>query len=69
MKIVKELVFNFMRDNKMTYVYILMYCVILFLEVIVASRLYIKFFDNNIDKVFGKIVRDVCILWITLYIL
>lgn len=69
MKFLNNLIFNYLKSHKTVFLFTLIHFISLFLEVIISSKLYIKFFDKNISKTFNSVVQMICLLWISIYIL
>lgn len=67
--IIKGLLVKFLSTHKIVYLYIFLSCISVFLQVIVSSMLYRKFLDKNISDHFYKLIKQICTLWITMFII
>ena len=66
---IKELFLKFIRQNNTFYIYSFICSISYILQVFGSSIVYKKFFDKNISHHFDKVFKQVCILWISLFIL
>jgi ABC-type multidrug transport system fused ATPase/permease subunit len=67
--IIKGLFLKFIKSNKIVYFFIFLSCIIMFLQVIISSIIYRKFLDKNIKENFQKLIKQICLLWISIFIL
>jgi ABC-type multidrug transport system fused ATPase/permease subunit len=69
MKFLCDLIYNYLNNNKSIFLFILINFLSLFLEVIVSSKIYVKFFEKDIMKKFNQVIYMICTVWISIYIL
>lgn len=67
--IIKGLLLKFLSTHKIVYLYIFLSCISVFLQVIISSMLYRKFLDKNISEHFYELIKQICTLWITMFII
>lgn len=66
---IKHLFLKFIRQNSTFYIYSFICSLSYILQVFGSSIVYKKFFDKNISHHFDRVFKQVCILWISLFIL
>lgn len=66
---IKRLFIKFAKDNPTFYLYLFICCLSYLLQVFGSSYVYKKFFNKDISHNFDKVFKQVCMLWISLFIL
>lgn len=66
---IKRLFLKFAKDNPTFYLYLFICCLSYLLQVFGSSYVYKKFFNKDISHNFDKVFKQVCMLWISLFIL
>lgn len=66
---IKRLFIKFAKDNPTFYLYLFICCLSYLLQVFGSSYIYKKFFNKDISHNFDKVFKQVCMLWISLFIL
>lgn len=66
---IKGLLLKFLNTNKIVYLYIFLSCISMFLQVIVSTLIYRKFLDKNVKEKFNELIKQICILWISMFII
>ena len=66
---IKHLLLKFIRKNNTFYIYSFICSLSYILQVFGSSMVYKKFFEKNISHHFDSVFKQVCILWISLFIL
>lgn len=66
---IKHLFLKFISQNNKFYIYSFICSISYLLQVFGSSMVYKKFFDKNISHHFDRVFKQVCILWISLFIL
>lgn len=66
---IKGLFYNFIKNNSIFYLYIMICCLSYIIQVFGSSQVYKKFFSSNITKNFDSVFNQICILWISIFIL
>lgn len=67
--IIKGLFLKFISSNKIVYLYVFLSFISMFLQVIVSSVIYRKFLDKHIKENFEKLIKEICILWISMFVI
>ena len=67
--IIKGLLLKFLSANKIVYLYLFLSCVSMFLQVIVSTLVYRKFLDKNIKEKFNSLIKKICILWVSMFVI
>ena len=67
--IIKGLLLKFLSTNKIVYLYVFLSCISMFLQVIVSTLIYRKFLEKNIKENFYKLIKQICILWISMFVI
>jgi ABC-type multidrug transport system fused ATPase/permease subunit len=66
---IKGLFYNFIKDNHIFYLYLIICSISYILQVFGSSYVYKKFFSKDISKNFDNVFKQICILWISIFIL
>lgn len=67
--IIKGLLLKFLSTNKIVYLYLFLSCISMFLQVIVSTLIYRKFLEKNIKERFNSLIKQICILWISMFVI
>jgi len=66
---IKRLFLKFIKDNPTFYIYLFICIFSYLIQVFGSSYVYKKFFKKDISDNFDKVFKQICILWISLFIL
>jgi ABC-type multidrug transport system fused ATPase/permease subunit len=66
---IKGIFYNFIKNNSTFYIYIFICSISYILQVFGSSYVYKKFFNKDISNNFDSVFKQICILWISLFIL
>lgn len=66
---IKHLFLKFIENNPVFYLYLFICSLSYILQVFGSSYVYKKFFKKDITENFDKVFKQICILWISLFIL
>ena len=66
---IKGLFYNFIKDNNTFYLYIIICSLSYILQVFGSSHVYKNFFKQDISKNFDFVFKQICVLWISIFIL
>ena len=66
---IKGIFYNFIKNNSTFYIYVIICSISYILQVFGSSQVYKKFFNKNISNNFESVFKQICILWISLFIL
>lgn len=66
---IKGLFYNFIKNNSIFYLYVIICCISYILQVFASSNVYKKFFSKDIENNFESVFKQICILWISIFLL
>jgi len=66
---IKGIFYNFVKNNSIFYLYVIICSLSYIIHVFGSSQVYKKFFNKDISKNFNSVFKQICILWISIFIL